>query len=432
MTGGEAEQKKGEGKGFAGLSSLVSDVDTTPPPAAKTEPAAPAPSSGPPAPQAAQQQSSQQHQTYQEPAQPSSTGSSGGKWVLGIAAVIGVLWLIGQSDKRTTSPAPAYSPPAQTATPSYSPPAEPQAPSRPQESMPPVGQELVFSTAQIRYCLAEDIRMDGAKAALNSYSGHDVDRFNDMVADYNSRCGSFRYRSGALESARRDVEPYRNQLQSEGRSRFARSPSTGSLSTPAPVRPAPDATVQAIQRKLNELGYEAGTADGLMGSGTRAAIVAFQQDRGLTATGVADQTLLQQLKEVPRSSSERKNNSVDPNADSRSSTSPSIPFTPQTTQPPQTATSESSILAGASTSERAAIENACGYYKRNSGPAEYYSCLRKEMGNLSNSAGRPDLSRASASEQAAIENACGYYKRNSGPAEYYSCLRKELGSLGYR
>lgn len=301
MTGGEEEQKKGEGKGFAGLSSLVSEVDTTPPPAPKKEePAASAPNAGRPAPQPAQPQSQpSQRQTYQEPAQPSSGGSSGGKWVLGIAAVIGVLWLIGQSDKSPTSSAPAYSPPAQTATPSYSPPAEPQAPSRPQESMPPVGQNLVFSTAQIRYCLAEDIRLEGTKSAVNNYIDSDVDRFNAMVADYNSRCGSFRYRSGALESARRDIEPYRSQLQSEGRSRLARSPSTGSLSTPAPSRPAPDPTVQAIQRKLNELGYEAGTADGLMGRGTRSAIIAFQQDRGLTATGVADQALLLQLQRAP-------------------------------------------------------------------------------------------------------------------------------------
>ena len=300
MTGREEEQKKGEGKGFAGLSSLVSEVDTTPPPAAKEEPAASAPSTERPAPQAAQPQPSQPHQTYQEPAQPSSSGTSGGKWVLGIAAVIGVLWLIGQSDKSPTSPAPAYSPPAQTATPSYSPPAEPQAPSRPQESMPPVGQDLVFSAAQIRYCLAENIRMEGAKSAFNNYIDSDVDRFNAMVADYNSRCGSFRYRNGALESARRDVEPYRSQLQAEGRSRFAR-PSAGSLSTPAPSRDAPDATVQAIQRKLNELGYEAGTADGLMGRGTRSAIIAFQQDRGLAATGVADQALLRQLEQAPPS-----------------------------------------------------------------------------------------------------------------------------------
>ncbi len=298
MTGGEEEQKKGEGKGFAGLSSLVSDVDTTPPPAAKVEPAAAAPGAGRPAPQPGQPQPSQR-QTYQEPAQPPSSGSSGGKWVLGIAAVIGVLWLIGQSDKNTTSPTPAYSPPAQTATPIYSPPpAEPQAPSRPQETMPPAGQNQVLSTAQIRYCLAEDIRMDGAKSAINNYIESDVDRFNAMVADYNSRCGNFRYRSGTLESARRDIEPYRRQFQSEGRSRFAR-PSTGSLSAPAPARPALDATVQAAQRKLNELGYNAGTPDGLMGRGTRSAIIAFQQASGLAATGIADQTLLLQLQRAP-------------------------------------------------------------------------------------------------------------------------------------
>ena len=322
MTGDE-NQKKGEGKGFAGLSSLVSDVDTTlPPPAPKKEPAAAAPSAGRPASQPSQPQPSQR-QTYQEPAQPSSGDSSGGKWVLGIAAVIGVLWLIGESNKTTTtSPAPAYSPPAQN----YSPPTQPQAPSRPTESKPPVGQDLVFSREQIRYCLAEDIRMDGAKSAVNNYIDSDVDRFNAMVADYNSRCGSFRYRTGALESARRDVEPYRSQLQSEGRSRFARA-ATGSLSTPAPARPAPGATVQAIQRKLNELGYEAGATDGLMGGRPRSAIIAFQQDSGLTATGVADQALLLQLQRAPaRSTGDwHANDPVVLEAPSRPATAATVP-----------------------------------------------------------------------------------------------------------
>lgn len=223
MTRGLEEQKKGEGKGFAGLSSLVSHVDTTPPPAAKTEPVASAPSTERAAPQAALPPPSQQRQTYQEPAQPPSSGSSGSKWVLGIAAVIGVLWLIGQSDKNPTSPTPVYLPLAQTATPSYSPPpATPQAPSRPNESMPPVGQDLVFSDAQIRYCLAEKIRMEGAESALNNFIGSEVDRFNAKVAEYNSRCGNFRYRSGALESARREVELYREKLKAEGRNDFIR------------------------------------------------------------------------------------------------------------------------------------------------------------------------------------------------------------------
>jgi hypothetical protein len=41
--------------------------------------------------------------------------------------------------------------------------------------------------------LAEDIRMNGAKSAVNNYIDADVDRFNAMVADYNSRCSSFQY-----------------------------------------------------------------------------------------------------------------------------------------------------------------------------------------------------------------------------------------------
>ena len=404
MAAEEENNKKNEGKGFAGLSSLVSDVDTTPPPPApKTESAGSTTSTGRPASQSAQPQPQQptQRQTYQEPPQPSS-GSSGDKWLLGLAAVVGLLWLIGQSDKNTPSPAPAYSPPAQTAAPRSSSPIQPQAPSRPTESRPPVGQNLVFTREQIRYCLAEDIRMDGAKAALNYYSDSDVDRLYALVADYNSRCGSFRYRSGALESARRDVEPYRSLLQAEGRSRFARSSSTGSMSAPAqtptpapapapapatgqwqqpqaqdtpsdadlekqhwdyiharvpdankliadprllpwvkkspmrqryyekgaadevvqlltdfklhlaslpqhapvtaPARPAADETVRAVQQKLNELGYSAGPADGLMGRSTRSAISDFQRDTGISSDGVASSALLARINAATRSS----------------------------------------------------------------------------------------------------------------------------------
>jgi len=331
----EDDNKKKDGKGFAGLSSLVSDVGaTTPPPAPKEDPDAAAPNAERSAPQSAQPQQSQR-QTYQEPAQSSPGGSSGGKWVLGIAVVIGILWLIGQSDKTTTtSPAPVYSPPAQRTAPSHTLPPQPQAPSRPVETKPPVGQDLVFSREQIRYCLAEDIRLDAAKSAVNSYIDADVDRFNAMVADYNSRCSSFRYQTSNrgrndLKSAQRDIEPYRSQLQSEGKSRFARRP-TGALSPQAPSRPAPDATVQAIQRKLNELGYKAGTADGLMGRDTRTAIIAFQQDSGLAVTGVADQALLLQLQRAPARSTGNwyANDPVVQEAPSRSAMTAPLPTPP--------------------------------------------------------------------------------------------------------
>src|SRR5699024_4010583 len=89
-----------------------------------------------------------------------------------------------------------------------------------------------------------------------------------------------------------------------------------------------NATVQAIQRKLNELGYEAGTADGLMGRKTRSAIIAFQQDRGLTTTGVADQALLLQLQRAPARSRGGRgaNDPVVQEAPARPSTTATVPY----------------------------------------------------------------------------------------------------------
>jgi peptidoglycan hydrolase-like protein with peptidoglycan-binding domain len=43
--------------------------------------------------------------------------------------------------------------------------------------------------------------------------------------------------------------------------------------------------VKSIQRVLNNLGYDAGSADGIMGSKTREAIKLYQQDHDLPVTG---------------------------------------------------------------------------------------------------------------------------------------------------
>lgn len=249
MATGEEKPKKEEGKGFSGLSSLVSDVDTLLLSSAKPEATA-APVSSSPDPSTTSQDASppappRQRQYPPVPPVPHSGGSAG-KWLMGIAAVIGVFWLIGQAGNQSSSGHAGYSPSAQSESPTYqAPPSEPEAPSRPEEARPPIGRDLVFTTAQINYCVAEDIRMDGAKSALDSYRGSDVDQFNAMVADYNSRCGSFRYRRGALKRAKEDMEPYRSQLQTEGSGRFTRGLSTGPVSTPGSPRHALDAIVQA-------------------------------------------------------------------------------------------------------------------------------------------------------------------------------------------
>ncbi len=304
------DKKKDTGTGFAGLSSMVSDVDdvvvSTPKQSQKATPEPTSKKSEEKSQQPKQTQTRPASQTYQEPAQPSG-GSSAGKWLLGIAVVIGLIWLANQSDNNRPSK-PTYYPgaPSTSRAPAGQPAiAQPQTPSRSSESKPSVGRNNVLSTAQIRYCLAEKIRLDAAETVLNNYSDSDVDRFNGYVNDYNSRCGEFRYRQGALESARRDVDPYRNQLQIEGRSRFVRSPSTtarapASTTASKPSAPTPDATVLAIQRRLNELGYNAGPADGLFGKKTRAAIQAFQRDNRMVADGIASVALLERLQKSRR------------------------------------------------------------------------------------------------------------------------------------
>ena len=67
-------------------------------------------------------------------------------------------------------------------------------------------------------------------------------------------------------------------------------------SKPVPAKGAKD--VRQAQSMLNGLGYDAGPADGLMGSRTRNAILAFQRDNDLPRTGQVEVYLLHHLKKV--------------------------------------------------------------------------------------------------------------------------------------
>ncbi len=242
MAGGEDQERRDPGKGFAGLSSMVSNVDSvvaqeerdskaSATPAVDAERASSASSTN-------RDASSLEVGPYQLP--PQGRGRySPGKWLLGICAVVGVLWIVSESREKASSPAAAYSPRAEptataSARPTWQPSVtQPQTPSRPSEERPPIGTNNVLSVAQIRYCLAEDVRMRAAKGSVSQYNGSDVDRFNGMVADYNSRCSSFQYRSGALESARSEVVRFQTELEAEGRERFRRESLQGSVNAEA-------------------------------------------------------------------------------------------------------------------------------------------------------------------------------------------------------
>ncbi len=304
MAAGDEQEKGDPKKGFAGLSSMVSDVDSTVAQTAR-EPQ-PAPSATPAPVESSRSTATKEPErpVYQAPTQ-STEGSSTGKWLLGIGVFLGLLWLVSQSGDKTSSPAPTFTPSggsSSVASPSpswQSAPSTPSAESRPSEEKPPVGTNNVLTSAQLRYCVAEDIRLEAAKGVINNYNDTHVDRFNEMVADYNGRCGQFRYRSGALESARSEVERFRAALEVDGRARFVRAKAAPSQDlTFVPLEPTPDPTVKAIQERLNELGFDAGVADGLMGERTRTAIAAYQRDRGLSIDGKASKSLLGTLSQA--------------------------------------------------------------------------------------------------------------------------------------
>ena len=71
--------------------------------------------------------------------------------------------------------------------------------------------------------------------------------------------------------------------------------------TPPAAQPATFREVSAaIQKGLNDLGYDAGTPDGVMGGKTRAAIRDYQTDRGIPVDGQPSQALLDHLTAAPR------------------------------------------------------------------------------------------------------------------------------------
>lgn len=71
------------------------------------------------------------------------------------------------------------------------------------------------------------------------------------------------------------------------------APAAALIDTPAASRPQADPdVVRAVQRELTQRGYDAGPADGLVHSVTRAAVMAYEHDHGLRLTGEPSEELL--------------------------------------------------------------------------------------------------------------------------------------------
>jgi peptidoglycan hydrolase-like protein with peptidoglycan-binding domain len=275
-----------EPRGFAGLSAMASNVTASAPEAPSSEvPKRNGDEAGQSVDRRTEEGAGESEDAiYQTTPQPTQS-SWKGLWVVGLALV--VIWLA--LHESTTS-----APPSAAALVSTSPAYEMQEQSA--EVTPQIGTNKLLTGAEIQYCLAEDIRLGAAKAAVDRYVGEDVDRFNDMVADYNSRCSEFRYENRTMGAARTIVESRRAELEAAGRRRFPqRLGHTFDDLVTERARAIADPLVRQVQERLNALGYTVGDADGVIGSITTSAITAFQRDSGLTQDGTVTTALLDSL-----------------------------------------------------------------------------------------------------------------------------------------
>ncbi len=312
------EDKKTK-KGFSGLSDLASEVSNVKEPI-KPEPKPEAKPSTPkqqPQPQREAAPSEPERKTTSSPppietvSSGKSDGGSGGKWILGIIGVFFLIWLInnsGQSNKKTS-----YTPPTSSQSNSYA-----QSPSAPvaqtpsttqsiglQYTKPSVGTNNVLSVPEIRWCIREGIRIEAMRDIPENNTG--IDKYNRIVDDYNSRCGSYRYRQGSQSRAERDVEAYRSQIISEairdarqlGRSNQPSYPSVSPIVSTSTATNKPSAQyTREAQQILTDLGYDPGPVDGDYGLRTADAVKAFQKAQGIVVDGWIDQDLLTVLRRV--------------------------------------------------------------------------------------------------------------------------------------
>lgn len=140
-----------------------------------------------------------------------ASGSLGVIWFCGLVGLGVLIWFSydAREDSRKPSTVPSYVQPSPS--PNYRLSNTPEAQITGLEfSKPAVGENNILSVAQIRWCLREGIRIEVLRPMPTTNS--QIDQFNAVVADYNSRCGSYRYRERTLTRAQQDVERARAQI----------------------------------------------------------------------------------------------------------------------------------------------------------------------------------------------------------------------------
>jgi hypothetical protein len=271
------------------------------------------------------------------------------------------------------------------------------------EEKPPPGVGRVLNYAQLRYCVAEDIRVKAMEGMINRYRGVEVGGFNSYVSDFNGRCGSFKYRSGSLESVRSDAANRTAQIEEEARQRVLSwrsqsgalqprlAPATAVLSVPEARSPGARRSVRQTEETGASAREESKPVSLSADEGTSLE-AACSNDRYLNGPVAYKACLARQIEALERAPRGLK-------------------------------------LTGLSADERQSTEAACSNDKYLNGPAAYNRCIARQLASLSTAPRDIDLSSLSRVERESLDAACSNDKYLNGPAALNACIARQLSSL---
>jgi hypothetical protein len=223
-----------------------------------------------------------------------------------LAAFLGVIWLANSDSRPSLSRA-------------ANPPGRPSSAGN-AEMAPPIGRDRQLTRDQIRYCLFQGERLKAFR--LVATTDGQIQYFNRLAGDWNSRCSSYRYRTADMQALENELGAQKDRLQHEGRnlaiadvsSRAPPSvdPYAGILdfehdekepsAAPTPNGPSEllspassRADAREVQRRLAALGLYTKAIDGIWGAGTRRALAEFKRAAGLPANGDWDRATQSRL-----------------------------------------------------------------------------------------------------------------------------------------
>lgn len=78
----------------------------------------------------------------------------------------------------------------------------------------------ILNKNQVLYCEAEKIRLNAVENKIDLYSTYEVDKYNSLSNDYNSRCANKQYYKSDMYDVNKNIEGRRYELQQEGLARF--------------------------------------------------------------------------------------------------------------------------------------------------------------------------------------------------------------------